>query len=59
MAEKQVNKLDVPVLPGTLVDLELTKDIPEFFPEQWTWIKAKATPYEKGFKQTSSLFDGH
>ena len=62
MAEKQANKLDAPVSSGTLVDdsklIELMEDIPEFTPEQWALIKAKAARYEQGFKPTSTLFDG-
>lgn len=61
MAERQAKKLVAPVLSGMLVDpklIELMKDIPEFTPEQWALIKAKAARYEQGFKPTSSLFDG-
>lgn len=61
MAERQAKKLVAPVLSGMLVDpklIELMKDIPEFTPEQWALIMARAAHNEQDYKPTSSLFDG-
>ena len=61
MAEKQANKLDVSASSGTLVDhkvIELMKYIPEFTPEQWALIMARAARNEQDYKPMSSLFDG-
>ena len=61
MAERRAKKLVAPVLSGTLVDpklIELMKDIPEFTPEQWALMMARAARNEQDYKPTSSLFDG-
>lgn len=61
MSEKHTSNLDTPVSSGTLVDpkqIALMKDIPEFTPEQWAWIKAESACYEQGYKSTSSLIQG-
>ena len=60
-SDKYTSNLETPVSSGTLVDPEqvaLMKDIPEFTPEQWAWIKAESARYERGYKPTSSLIEG-
>lgn len=61
MADKHTSNPETPVSSGTLVDplqVALMKDIPEFTPEQWAWIKAESARYERGYKPTSSLIEG-
>lgn len=61
MSEKRTRNLNTPVSSGTLADpdqIALMKDIPEFTPEQWAWIKAESARYEQGYQSTSTLIEG-